>query len=156
MCEHTLLMPPPPLPKEILILASKAAQVCRKILRTPSLALVTDFCTIPAVGSGGLLSRKMPRPRSTFSGLLIRSVDRVATCVLLESMVKPRDERDASKDLARDLADIAGQLASLKGEAKAWLRDSNYKTLKLRLENAHSAIEAAVEARMRVRLNGER
>ena len=72
-------------------------------------------------------------------------------------MVKARDDKDALKDLARDLADVAGQLASLKGEAKAWLRDSNYDTLKLRLENAHSAVEAAtVEARRRVRLNEER
>jgi hypothetical protein len=51
---------------------------------------------------------------------------------------------------------MAGQFASLKGEAKAWLSDSNYNTLKLRLENAHSAVEAAVEARRRVRLNEER
>ncbi len=41
-------------------------------------------------------------------------------------VVKARDDKDAAKDLARDLADIAGQLASLKGEAKAWLRDANY------------------------------
>jgi hypothetical protein len=68
-------------------------------------------------------------------------------------MVKPRDDKDA----AQDLADIAGQLASLKGEARAWLSDSNYNTLKLRLENAHSALEAAsVEARRRVRLYDER
>jgi hypothetical protein len=33
------------------------------------------------------------------------------------------------------------------------LRDPNYDTLKLRLENAHSAVEAAVEAKRRVRLN---
>ena len=72
-------------------------------------------------------------------------------------MVKPRDEKDAAQDLARGLADIAGQLASLKGGAKAWLSDSNYNTLKLRLESAHSAVEAAcVEARRRVRLNDER
>ena len=72
-------------------------------------------------------------------------------------MVKPRDDKEATQDLARDLADIAGQLASLKGEAKAWLSDSNYNTLKLRLESAHSAVEAAVvEARRRVRLNEER
>ena len=65
-------------------------------------------------------------------------------------MGKPRDDKDA----AQDLADIAGQLASLKGEANSWLRDSNYGTLKLRLENAHSVVEAAaVEARRRVRLN---
>jgi hypothetical protein len=68
-------------------------------------------------------------------------------------MVKPRNDKDAAKDLARDLADIAGQLASFKGEANSWLRDSNYNALELRLENAHSAVEAAVEARRRVRLN---
>jgi hypothetical protein len=34
------------------------------------------------------------------------------------------------------------------------MRDTNYNTLELRLENAHSAVEAAVvEARRRVRLN---
>jgi hypothetical protein len=69
-------------------------------------------------------------------------------------MGKPRDHKDAAQDLARDLADIAGQLTSLKGEAKAWLSDPNYNALKLRLEGAHSAVEAAaVEARRRVRLN---
>jgi hypothetical protein len=50
--------------------------------------------------------------------------------------------------------DIAGQLAYLKDEANAYLRDPNYNTLKLRLEAAHSAVEAAaVEIRRRVRLN---
>jgi hypothetical protein len=67
---------------------------------------------------------------------------------------KPRDDRDAAVDLARELADIAGQLASLKGEANSWLRDPDYDTLKLRLEIAHAAAgAAAVEARRRVRLN---
>jgi hypothetical protein len=65
-------------------------------------------------------------------------------------MGKPRDDKDTAQDLARDLADIAGHLASLKGEANAWLRDSNYSTLRLRLESAHAALEAAaVEARRR-------
>ena len=69
-------------------------------------------------------------------------------------MGKPRDHKDATQEIARDLADVAGQLASLKGEAHSWLRDPNYDTLKLRLEIAHSAVEAAaVEARRRVRLN---
>jgi hypothetical protein len=36
-----------------------------------------------------------------------------------------------------------GQLASLKGEANAWLQDHNYDTLKLRLEGVH-----AVESRL--------
>jgi hypothetical protein len=66
---------------------------------------------------------------------------------------RPRDDKDAAQDIARDLADIAGQLASLKGEAHTSLRDPNYNTLKLRLEAAHSAAEAAVGARRRVRLN---
>ena len=69
-------------------------------------------------------------------------------------MGKPRDHTDATREIARDLADIAGQLASLKGEAHSWLHDPNYDTLELRLEAAHSAVEAAsVEARRRVRLN---
>jgi hypothetical protein len=67
---------------------------------------------------------------------------------------RPRDDRDAAQDIARDLADIAGQIASLKGEANNYLTDPNYNTLRLRLEAAHSAVEAAaVEARRRVRLN---
>jgi hypothetical protein len=55
-------------------------------------------------------------------------------------MGRPPDDRDAAKDLARDLAT---PLSSLKGEANAHLRDSNYKTLRLRLKFARSAIEAA-------------
>jgi len=69
-------------------------------------------------------------------------------------MGKPRDHIGVTQEIARDLADIAGQLSSLKGEAHSWLRDPNYDALKLRLEAAHSAVEAAaVEARRRVRLN---
>jgi hypothetical protein len=56
--------------------------------------------------------------------------------------------------MARDLADIAAQLGSLKGEANAWLSDETYDALRHRLENAHASVEAAVvEARRRVRLN---
>jgi hypothetical protein len=67
---------------------------------------------------------------------------------------RARDDKDATQDIARVLADIAGQLASLKGETHASLHDPNYDTLKHRLESAHSALEAAaVEARQRVRLN---
>ena len=69
-------------------------------------------------------------------------------------MGKPPDHTDAAQEIARDLADIAGQLASLKGEAHSWLRDPDHDTLKLRLEVAHSVAEAAtVEARRRMRLN---
>jgi len=69
-------------------------------------------------------------------------------------MGRARDDRDAAQDLARDLADIAHQISSLKGEANAYLRDPKYATLRLRLEAAHAAVEAAtIEARRRVRLN---
>jgi len=69
-------------------------------------------------------------------------------------MGRPREHKDVAQEIARGLADIAGQLASLEGEANSWLIDPNYNTLKLRLEIAHSAVEAAaVEARRRVRLN---
>ena len=70
---------------------------------------------------------------------------------------RPRDDTDAAQDIARDLAEIASHIGQLKGEANAYLRDPNYNTLKLRLEVAHSAVEAAaVEARRRVRLNEAR
>jgi hypothetical protein len=67
---------------------------------------------------------------------------------------RPRDDTDAARDLARELADLVHQISALKGEANAYLQDPNYATLRLRLENAHAAAEAAtVEARRRVRLN---
>ena len=66
----------------------------------------------------------------------------------------PRDDRDAIQDISRDLAEIATHIGQLKGEANAYLSDPNYDRLKLRLENALSAVEAAtIEARRRVRLN---
>jgi hypothetical protein len=69
-------------------------------------------------------------------------------------MGRSRDDRDVAQDLARELADLAAQLASLKGEANAWLFDESYNALRHRLENAHASVEAAaVEARRRVRLN---
>jgi hypothetical protein len=67
---------------------------------------------------------------------------------------RPRDDTDAAKNLARDLREIAAHVASLKGEANAYLTGSNYNTLRIRLEIAQAAVEAAmVEARRRVRLN---
>jgi hypothetical protein len=67
---------------------------------------------------------------------------------------RPRDDTDAVQDLARDLAEVAAQISTLKGEANAYLGDPKYNALRLRLESAHAAVEAAaVEARRRVRLN---
>jgi hypothetical protein len=54
------------------------------------------------------------------------------------------DDRDAAKDIARELADIATHIGQLKGEANSYLSDANYEWLKLRLESALSAVEAAV------------
>ncbi len=72
-------------------------------------------------------------------------------------MGKPRDDKDAVQDIARDLAEIATHIGQLKGDANAYLSNPNYDRLKLRLENALSAVEAAtIEARRRVRLNEER
>jgi hypothetical protein len=64
---------------------------------------------------------------------------------------EPRDDRDIARDISRDLAEIASHIGQLKGDANAYL---TYDTIKLRLESAHAAVEAAaVEARQRVRLN---
>jgi len=72
-------------------------------------------------------------------------------------MGRPQDDRDTVQDLARELADLAAQLASLKGEANSWLSDESYDALRHRLEEAHAAVEAAaVEARRRVKLNDGR
>ena len=66
----------------------------------------------------------------------------------------PRDDRDAAKDIARDLAEIATHIGQLKGEANAYLSNPSYERLHHRLENALSAVEAAtIEARRRLRLN---
>jgi hypothetical protein len=60
---------------------------------------------------------------------------------------RPTDRTDAARDLARDLADIATQIGTFKGEANAWLSEPDYDALRLRLEIAHAAVEAAaVEA----------
>ena len=60
---------------------------------------------------------------------------------------RPTDHTNAARDLARDLADIAAQIGTFKGEANAWLSEPDYDALRLRLEIAHAAVEAAaVEA----------
>jgi hypothetical protein len=68
--------------------------------------------------------------------------------------VGPQDPKDVSRDIARDLSGLAGELAALKGDANHWLTDPEYATLKHRLEYAHAAVEATlIEARRRVRMN---
>src|SRR5829696_1167800 len=66
----------------------------------------------------------------------------------------PQDPKDVTRDTARDLSALVGELAALKGDANHWLTGPEYATLRHRLENAHASAEAAlVEARRRVRLN---
>jgi hypothetical protein len=68
--------------------------------------------------------------------------------------MRPRDPKDVTRDAARDLSGMAGELAALKADARHWLTGPEYAVLHLRLENAHAAVEAAlVEARRKVRLN---
>jgi hypothetical protein len=67
---------------------------------------------------------------------------------------RPPEDRDAAQDIACDLAILASQLGTLKGEAMNWLTEPKYGPLRQRIESAHASVEAAaVEARRRVRLN---
>ena len=69
----------------------------------------------------------------------------------------PQDPNDVARDTARDLSGLDGKLGALKADARHWLTDPEYAILHLRLENAHTAVEAAlVVARRRVRMNEER
>jgi hypothetical protein len=66
----------------------------------------------------------------------------------------PQEPKDVTRDTARDLSALVGELAALKGDATHWLTDPEYASLRHCLEAAHAATEAAlVEARRRVRLN---
>ena len=69
-------------------------------------------------------------------------------------MMGPQDKKDVTRDTARDLSGLVGELVALKGDAAHWLTDPEYAALRHPLEAAHPAAEAAlVEARRRVRLN---
>ena len=66
----------------------------------------------------------------------------------------PQDPKDVTRDTARDLSALVGELAVLKGDATHWLTAPEYAAPRQGLEAAHAAAEAAlVEARSRVRLN---
>ena len=68
----------------------------------------------------------------------------------------PQDPKDVTRDTARDLTGMAGELAALKADARHWLTAPEHADLHLRLGNAHAAVEAAlVEARRKVRMNEE-
>ena len=72
-------------------------------------------------------------------------------------MDETEGDRNALQDMARELPDLAGRLGFMKDEALRQLYSPEYGALRLRLEVAHSAVEAAaVEARRRVRLTEQR
>jgi hypothetical protein len=71
--------------------------------------------------------------------------------------VGSQNPKDVARDIARDLSGMAGELAALKGDAHQWLEGPEYEAVRLRLEIAHAAVEAAVvEARRQVRLDERR
>jgi hypothetical protein len=67
--------------------------------------------------------------------------------------LRSRNDMDAVRDIARELADIAHHFSALKGEVNAYLSDPNYATLRFRLENAYAPLEAAAVRARRVRLH---
>lgn len=67
------------------------------------------------------------------SGLVNAEDERILTYAMREHPEpRPRDDKDAAQDIARELAKITARLASLDGEVNTWLSDPN-DTLKLRL-----------------------
>ena len=65
-----------------------------------------------------------------------------------------QDLKDVTRDTARDLSALIGELAALKADATHWLTDPRYAALRHRLETAHApAVAALVEATRRVRLH---
>jgi hypothetical protein len=48
----------------------------------------------------------------------------------------PQDPKEVTRDTARDLSGLAGELAALKAEAYHWLTGSEHGALRLRLEAA--------------------
>ena len=71
--------------------------------------------------------------------------------------MEPQDPKDVTRDTARDLSGMAGELAALKADAYHWLTGPEYAALRHRLEESHAAVDAAlVEALRRVRMDEER
>ncbi len=72
-------------------------------------------------------------------------------------MDETEGDRNVLQDMARELPELAGRIGLMKDEVLKELYSPEYDALRLRLEVAHSAVEAAaVEARRRVRLTEQR
>ena len=50
----------------------------------------------------------------------------------------PQEPKDVTRDTARDLSALVGELAALKGDATHSLTGSEYEVLRYRLEAAHA------------------
>ena len=46
----------------------------------------------------------------------------------------PQEPKDVTRDIARDLSALVGELAALKGDANHWLTDTAYVAFRHRLE----------------------
>jgi hypothetical protein len=58
----------------------------------------------------------------------------------------PQDLKDVTRDIARDLSALVGELAAMKGDATHWLTGPEYAALRYRIEAAHVvAAEAVLE-----------
>jgi hypothetical protein len=63
----------------------------------------------------------------------------------------PQDPKDVTRDTARDLSGLAGELAALKADATHWLTDPEYATLRHRLEAEREARRINAPSRWGVR-----
>jgi hypothetical protein len=58
----------------------------------------------------------------------------------------PQDLKDVTRDIARDLSALVGELAAMKGDATHWLTGPEYAALRYRIEAANVvAAEAVLE-----------
>src|SRR5215211_3397686 len=93
-----------------------------------------------------LLTSPVPHPCATYFGPFCTPIrcpvpHRVVIGQRLctpRTVGRPQGDKDVAQEIARALADIAGQLASLDGEANAWLIDPNFNSLKPRLNEGRS------------------
>jgi hypothetical protein len=56
----------------------------------------------------------------------------------------PQEPKDVTRETARDLSGLVGELAALKADTHHWLTGAEYAALGHHLEAAHAAAEAAL------------
>ncbi len=71
-------------------------------------------------------------------------------------MRRPRDERDAARNVARSLTGLAARLAPVEAEAESWLDGADYRELRRSLENARAAVEEAASEARRAVMRGKK